>query len=373
METLDEKLMQYTEEGNVEGVRELLEQGADVRYQDDRGRTPLMSATQQNNLPLAQLLIEAGSDVNQRDNMLLTPWICAAANGFHEILKSGAHQADVKLANRFGGTALLPSSEKGFLKAVDVAIQAGVPVNHINDLGWTALQEAVVLGDGGSLYRLILRLLMNHGADATTLDHDGKTAIDWAREYKQEDVLAILEGRYDKESPEEKQITQIVERLSDEDYEQAYQLASTGVEEYGDLSFYFLKGYTLTLLNKYAEALAVYEEGLEQEGGNPEFYFYIANAYREQKQVEQAIEAYRKAVAQDPDYFFFRYHLSNYLRELGRHEEAIQEMNTLLEQNPNRYDYLFHKANSLRVLGKGEEADQLLEEHKQKKAQEQIS
>lgn len=373
MENRDEKLMQYTEEGRYEEVKELLSQGADVGYQDARGRTPLMSATQQNDLPLAQLLIDAGSDVNQRDNMLLTPWICAAANGFHEILKAGAHKADVALTNRFGGTALLPSSEKGFLKAVDVAIQSGVPVNHINDLGWTALQEAVVLGDGGSLYRLILRMLMNHGADPTTLDHDGKTALDWAREYGQTDVVAILEGSYDKESPEETRITQLLELLSEENYEEAHRLAAQSVEESGSLTFHFLKGYTLTLMKQYEEAIAVYQEALEKEGGNPEFYFYIANAYREQKQVEKALEAYRTAIASDPEYFYFRYHLSNYLRELGRHEDAIKEMDILLEQNPGRYDYLFHKANSLRVLGRGEEADRILEEHRQKKAQEQIS
>lgn len=360
MSHLDEKLMQETEKGNVEEVKELLKQGADVKFQDEKGRTPLMSATQQNNIPLAKALIDAGSDVNQRDNMMLTPWICAAANGFYEILELGASHADVKLANRFGGTALLPSSEKGFLKAVDVAIKAGVPVNHINDLGWTGLQEAVVLGDGGSLYRLILKMLMNEGADPTTLDHDDKTAIDWAKEYGQKDVLAILEDTYDKDQPEEKAITNILRLLSEDDFDTALSEAEKGLEEYKTATFYFLKGYLLTLQKKYDEGIAVYEEGMKADNNNPEFYFYIANALREQKKVDEALAAYQKAIDTDENYFYFRYHLSNYLRELGRHEQAIREMDTLLDQNPGRYDYLFHKANSLRVLGKGEEADHLL-------------
>lgn len=366
MEQLNELLMKETEKGNVEEVEKLLEKGADVHYQDEKGRTPLMAATQQNNIPLAKRLIEAGSDVNQRDNMLLTPWICAAANGFYEILELGAAHADVKLANRFGGTALLPSSEKGFLKAVDVAIKAGVPINHINDLGWTALQEAVVLGDGGSLYSLILKLLMNHGADPTTLDHDGKTAIDWAKEYGQSDVVAILEGTYDKKDPEETAIVEILQFISDDDYEAALEKSQRKIEKFQSLTFYYLKGYIHTLQKDYEEGLAVYEEALSKEGGSPEFYFYIANALREQKRVEEAIAAYQKAIELDQNYFYFRYHLSNYLRELGRHEEAIQQMDTLLEQNPERYDYLFHKANSLRVLGKNEEADKLLAVAKEK-------
>lgn len=360
MSQLNEQLMAETENGNLENVKRLLSEGASVAYQDERGRTPLMSATQQNNRPLAKVLLENGSDVNQRDNMLLTPWICAAANGFYEILDMGAPKADVKLANRFGGTALLPSSEKGFLKAVDVAIKAGVPVNHINDLGWTALQEAVILGDGGSLYRLILRLLMNAGADPTTLDHDGKTAIDWAREYKQEDVLAILEGTYNANSPEEKAIDDVLMLLSNNNFEDAYTQADTYVKTFDSLTFYYLKGYALTLQGKYNEGISVYEEALHHQNGHPEFYFYIANALREQKKVDEALEVYQEAILADEDYFFFRYHMSNYLRELGRHDEAIEQMDRLLLNNPGRFDYLFHKANSLKVLGRNEEAEHIL-------------
>lgn len=361
MVTLDEQLMQATENGDEKEVRALLEKGADVKYQDDKGRTPLMAATQQNNIQLAELLITAGSDVNQRDNMLLTPWICAAANGFYEILELGVPHADVKLANRFGGTALLPSSEKGFLKAVDVAIKAGVPINHINDLGWTALQEAVVLGDGGSLYSLIIRMLMNNGADPTTLDHDEKTAIDWAREYGHDEILKILEDNYDKNTPEEKVITTILADISSDKFSDAIEKSDLALTKYDTLIFYFLKGYAQILQKNHSQGIVTYEEALEK-GGNPEFYLYIANAYREQKRVEEAIGAYHKAIEQDEKYFYFRYHLSNYLRELGRHEEAIKQMDILLEQNPKRYDYLFHKANSLRVLGHDEEADRILEE-----------
>lgn len=365
MTQLDENLMQETEKGNLAEVERLLQEGASVHYQDDKGRTPLMSATQQNHIPMAKVLIEAGSDVNQRDKMMLTPWICAAANGFYEILELGAPHADVKLANRFGGTALLPSSEKGFLKAVDVALKAGVPVNHINDLGWTGLQEAVVLGDGRSLYGLIIRMLMNNGADPTTLDHDKKTAIDWAKEYGHEDVLAILEGTYDKDAPEEKQITEILGLMSADKLDEALAAAEAGLEEFNSLVFYFLKGYLLTLKKDFAAGIAVYEEALEK-GGDPEFYLYIANALREQKKVDDALAAFEKAIANDENYFYFRYHMSNYLRELGKHEEAIKQMDILLTQHPHRYDYLFHKANSLRVLGNDEEADRILAAHKNK-------
>ncbi|RDI16483.1 ankyrin repeat protein [Rhodococcus sp. AG1013] len=54
--------------------------------------------------------------------------------------------------NRFGGTALIPASEYGHVETVRTLIRAGVPVNHVNDPGWTALHEAIVYGDGSARY-----------------------------------------------------------------------------------------------------------------------------------------------------------------------------------------------------------------------------
>ena len=39
-------------------------------------------------------------------------------------------------------------------------IEAGAPLDHINNLGWTALIEAVVLGDGGPDHVRTARLLV---------------------------------------------------------------------------------------------------------------------------------------------------------------------------------------------------------------------
>lgn len=72
----------------------------------------------------------------------------------------------------------MPSSEKGYLKVVQAALRAGVPVDHVNRLGWTALLEAVILGDGGFLYQEIVLELMRAQADVTITDFSGKNALD---------------------------------------------------------------------------------------------------------------------------------------------------------------------------------------------------
>jgi ankyrin repeat protein len=57
-----------------------------------------------------------------------------------------------------------------------------VDVNHINNLGWTALLEAVVLSDGGPRHQKIVQLLIDHNADVTIADKDGVTPLQHARQ-----------------------------------------------------------------------------------------------------------------------------------------------------------------------------------------------
>ncbi|MFD1733280.1 hypothetical protein ACFSC4_22260 [Deinococcus malanensis] len=46
-------------------------------------------------------------------------------------------------------------------------------MNHVNHLGWTALLEAVILGDGGKVHTEIVRELLIHGADRSIGDREG--------------------------------------------------------------------------------------------------------------------------------------------------------------------------------------------------------
>jgi hypothetical protein len=61
-------------------------------------------------------------------------------------LKNGA---DVESKDSFNGTGLIRAAH------ADIAgrlVQAHIKINHINNLGWTALLEAVILGDGSKRY-----------------------------------------------------------------------------------------------------------------------------------------------------------------------------------------------------------------------------
>ena len=72
---------------------------------------------------------------------------------------------DLTIRNRYGGISVIPASERGHVDYVRRVVQTGIDVNHVNDLGWTALLEAVILGDGSERYQEIVRILLAAGAD----------------------------------------------------------------------------------------------------------------------------------------------------------------------------------------------------------------
>src|SRR5690606_31950656 len=149
-----------------------------------------------NDIEAASRLIAAGADVNARDTIEDSPYLVAGAHGRVEILRlTLANGANLKSVNRFGGTALIPAAEKGHPEAVALLIEAGVDLDHVNRLGWTALLEAVILTDGGPTAQLVVKLLLDAGADQTIPDFDGKTALDHAKMRRFPEIVAMLEAQ----------------------------------------------------------------------------------------------------------------------------------------------------------------------------------
>ncbi|MEX3771002.1 ankyrin repeat domain-containing protein, partial [Mycolicibacterium fortuitum] len=109
--------------------------------------------------------------------------------------EAGATPAPVDGGHRYGGTALIPASEHGHVSTVRRLIAAGVDVNHVNKPQWTAMQEAVVYGDGSVKYQQVVRALLDAGADQSIRDSSGRTALDNAERLGQLQIAAILRAR----------------------------------------------------------------------------------------------------------------------------------------------------------------------------------
>jgi len=72
---------------------------------------------------------------------------------------------DLTIRNRFGGVSVIPASERGHVDYVRRVVKTDIDVNHVNDLGWTAMLEAIVLGDGSTPYQEIVGILLESLAD----------------------------------------------------------------------------------------------------------------------------------------------------------------------------------------------------------------
>src|SRR5687767_11019684 len=95
--------------------------------------------------------------------------------------------------NRFGGTALIPASDRGHVGVVRELLRTEIPVDHVNRLGWTALLEAVILGDGGPVHQRIVRMLVAARADRELADRNGVTPLEHARRRGYAEIARILE------------------------------------------------------------------------------------------------------------------------------------------------------------------------------------
>ena len=103
--------------------------------------------------------------------------------------------ASAKLVtSRHNGTALIAAAHLGHDEVVKLLIKAGAPLNHVNNLGWTALIESIVLGKGGPRHTETLRALVQAGANVNVPDREGMSprALAWSRGYW--DMVRILEN-----------------------------------------------------------------------------------------------------------------------------------------------------------------------------------
>ena len=183
-DTMVDQLSKAAARGDTESVLQLLEDGADVNERDADGRTPVMTATRGNHVETVRALIEAGADIDLQDDRLDNPFLYAGAEGLLDILRLTIDAgADPTITNRFGGTALIPASERGHVEVVEELLtRTRVDIDHVNNLGWTALLEAIVLSNGDERHQQVVQLLVDHGADIPIADKDGITPLRHAQE-----------------------------------------------------------------------------------------------------------------------------------------------------------------------------------------------
>jgi ankyrin repeat protein len=102
--------------------------------------------------------------------------------------------ASAKLTtSRYDGTALIAAAHLGHDGVVKQLIAAGAPLDHVNNLHWTALIEAVVLGNGGARHQAVLQALLAAGASTRLTDREGNTPLALAKSRAYVAMVGMLE------------------------------------------------------------------------------------------------------------------------------------------------------------------------------------
>ena len=182
--------------GDVAGVKALLASGADANARDAFGRTPLHLATFARQREVIEALARGGANLGLlEDDRYDAVTIASVADDEETLRRLLALGASARLTtSRYDGTALIAAAHLGHDGVVGQLIAAKAPLDHVNNLHWTALIEAVVLGDGGPRHQATVKALLQAGASTTLTDREGRTPLQLARAYGHGALAKLLDA-----------------------------------------------------------------------------------------------------------------------------------------------------------------------------------
>jgi ankyrin repeat protein len=191
-----EGLQRAAQSGNAGEITRLAAAGADLEERDGNGRTAVHIAAFARKGEALAALGKAGADMNAlEDGRYDAVTIAAVADDTATLAAAlAAGNRPDNITSVWDGNALIAAAHEGNPEAITLLIKAGSKLDHANSLGWTAIIESIVLGDGGPRHQASLKLLLDAGADRTIRDRQGQLPIDLARERGYDEMVTLLGG-----------------------------------------------------------------------------------------------------------------------------------------------------------------------------------
>jgi uncharacterized protein len=182
--------------GDIAEIEKLAKTGAAIDGRDGNGRTPLHVAAFMSKPDAARTLMRLGADANALEAQqydIVT--IAAVANDvlMLKVALAGGCKA-TNVTSPYQGTALIAAAHLGHDDVVRTLIAAKAPLDHVNNLGWTAVIETIVLGDGGKPHIGTLKALVDAGANVNLGDWSGATPLTLAKRRGYKEMVKILEA-----------------------------------------------------------------------------------------------------------------------------------------------------------------------------------
>jgi ankyrin repeat protein len=189
-------LQRAAQSGNAAEIERLAAAGTELEQRDGSGRTAVHIAAFAGKGEALAALGKAGADMNALEGGRYDAVTIAAVADDTETLAAAlaAGNRPDNVTSVWDGNALIAAAHEGNPGSIALLVKAGSKLDHVNSLGWTAIIESIVLGDGGPRHQASLKLLLDAGADRTIRDRHGRLPVDLARERGYDEMAALLGG-----------------------------------------------------------------------------------------------------------------------------------------------------------------------------------
>jgi uncharacterized protein len=181
--------------GDVAEIESLVKSAAPIDARDNHARTPLHVAAFLRKPEAARTLMRLGADANaleaQKYDIVTIAAVADDVPMLKVALEGGCKAGNI--TSPYYGTALIAAAHLGHDEVVRTLIAAKAPLDHVNNLGWTAVIESIVLGDGGKRHVATLKALVDAGANVNLADRSGETPLTLAKRRGFKEMVAILE------------------------------------------------------------------------------------------------------------------------------------------------------------------------------------
>ncbi|KIW63768.1 hypothetical protein PV04_08746 [Phialophora macrospora] len=175
-------------EGRFDLLQMLIERGANVHKISEHRGSALMAAAQASALDCVKLLLESGAEVNAEGGRYHSALQAAAVAGDPEVIKVLLeHKADPNMVGGEFGTALLAASSTSNTEPIHLLLEAGADPNEKGGRSESPLQKAAFTGTAD-----IVELLLERGARVNDRGGSYGSALNAAIEQGNLDCAELL-------------------------------------------------------------------------------------------------------------------------------------------------------------------------------------